>query len=97
MTEPYWQPMLVEAMNEVLWDEAVLGITVCIALLGVRGILMEPGVLAALNPWHAVQFFVRDGLGVAVLVFTRGLSSRMHRHRLKHSQTHGRDNGAIAA
>ncbi len=40
----------------------------CIALLGVRGILIEPGVLAALNPWYAVQFFVREGLsGVVVL------------------------------
>ena len=40
----------------------------CIALLGVRGILIEPGVLAALNPWFAVQFFVREGLsGIVVL------------------------------
>jgi KUP system potassium uptake protein len=51
---------------------------VCIAVLGVRGILMEPAVLAALNPWHAVQFFVRDGLGAffllaaVVLVVTGG-------------------------
>ncbi|HSE51844.1 MAG TPA: KUP/HAK/KT family potassium transporter [Gemmatimonadales bacterium] len=51
---------------------------VCIAMLGVRGILMEPAVLAALNPWHAVQFFVRDGLGAffllaaVVLVVTGG-------------------------
>ena len=51
---------------------------VCIAILGVRGILMEPAVLAALNPWHAVQFFLRDGLGAffllaaVVLVVTGG-------------------------
>jgi KUP system potassium uptake protein len=51
---------------------------VCIAALGVRGILMEPAVLAALSPWHAVQFFVRDGLGAffllaaVVLVVTGG-------------------------
>ena len=51
---------------------------VCIAVLGIRGILMEPAVLAALNPWHAVQFFLRDGLGAffllaaVVLVVTGG-------------------------
>ena len=50
----------------------------CIAVLGIRGIMMEPAVLAALNPWHAVQFFMRDGLGAffllaaVVLVVTGG-------------------------
>ncbi len=40
----------------------------CIAALGIRGILIEPAVLAALNPWYAVQFFIREGVGgVAVL------------------------------
>ncbi|HZI73467.1 MAG TPA: KUP/HAK/KT family potassium transporter, partial [Gemmatimonadales bacterium] len=33
-----------------------------IALLGVRGILMKPSVLRAINPWYAFDFFVRDGL-----------------------------------
>lgn len=47
-----------------------------IALLGLRGILMEPGVLKAVNPWYAYDFFVRDGvrgfliLGSVVLVLT---------------------------
>jgi KUP system potassium uptake protein len=51
---------------------------VCIALLGIRGILLEPGVLAALNPWYAIDFFIRDGvqgffiLGAVVLVITGG-------------------------
>ncbi len=51
---------------------------VAIALLGVRGILLEPAVLHALNPWHAVQFFGREGvaafavLGAVVLVITGG-------------------------
>ena len=50
----------------------------CIALLGVRGILREPCVLAALNPWLAIDFFIRDGLqgflilGAVVLVITGG-------------------------
>ena len=29
-----------------------------IAVLGVRQIVQQPGVLAAMNPWHALQFFV---------------------------------------
>jgi KUP system potassium uptake protein len=50
----------------------------CIAVLGIRGILMEPSVLRALNPWHAVQLFLRDGreafilLAAVVLVVTGG-------------------------
>jgi KUP system potassium uptake protein len=51
---------------------------VCIAILGVRGILMEPAVLAALWPGHAVMLFVREGwtaffvLAAVVLVVTGG-------------------------
>ena len=47
-----------------------------IAVLGVRGILMAPAVLKAVNPWYAIDFFVRDGfeafliLGSVVLVIT---------------------------
>jgi KUP system potassium uptake protein len=47
-----------------------------IAVLGVRGILMAPEVLKAVNPWYAVDFFIRDGvmafliLGSVVLVVT---------------------------
>ena len=49
-----------------------------IALLGIGGILRHPEVLVAINPWHAVEFFVRDGmrgfliLGSVVLVVTGG-------------------------
>jgi KUP system potassium uptake protein len=49
-----------------------------IALLGINGIRLHPEVLAAVNPWHAVEFFVRDGvrgfliLGAVVLVVTGG-------------------------
>jgi KUP system potassium uptake protein len=49
---------------------------VSIAILGVRGILMAPEVLKAVNPWYAVDFFIRDGLqaflilGSVVLVVT---------------------------
>jgi KUP system potassium uptake protein len=47
-----------------------------ITLLGIRGILMKPEVLKAINPWYAVDFFLRDGLdaflilGSVVLVVT---------------------------
>jgi len=50
----------------------------CIAILGVRGILLEPSVLKALNPWYAIEFFVRDTrtafllLAAVVLVVTGG-------------------------
>ncbi len=50
----------------------------CITVLGIRGILMEPAVLAAMNPWHAIQFFVHHGwfglvvLASVVLVITGG-------------------------
>jgi KUP system potassium uptake protein len=55
----------------VVWFSAI-------ALLGVAGIARHPEVLAAVNPWHAVTFFVRDGvrgfliLGAVVLVVTGG-------------------------
>jgi KUP system potassium uptake protein len=32
-----------------------------LALLGVRGILQAPQVLLAVNPWHAVRFFLENG------------------------------------
>src|SRR5690606_22164479 len=50
----------------------------CIALLGIRGIAMNPEVLHALNPWHAIAFFGREGwlgftvLAAVVLVITGG-------------------------
>jgi KUP system potassium uptake protein len=49
-----------------------------IAVLGVRSIAANPGVLAAANPWHAVEFFFDHGvagfltLGAVVLCVTGG-------------------------
>jgi KUP system potassium uptake protein len=49
-----------------------------IAVLGVRGIMSNPTVLTALNPWHAVEFFIGHpwrsfiALGAVVLVVTGG-------------------------
>lgn len=49
-----------------------------LALLGLRGIVMEPTVLAAFNPYYAVSFFVENGLtgfltlGAVFLVVTGG-------------------------
>ena len=51
---------------------------VCIALLGIRGILLEPGVLKALNPWYGVNLFLEHPkqafllLSAIVLVVTGG-------------------------
>ena len=49
-----------------------------LALLGLRGIIMEPTVLAAFNPYYAVMFFTNNGLsgfltlGAVFLVVTGG-------------------------
>jgi KUP system potassium uptake protein len=49
-----------------------------IAVLGLRSIVMHPEILAAVNPWYAVQFFVDHparsfiALGAVVLVVTGG-------------------------
>ncbi len=51
---------------------------VVISVLGVRGILREPAVLAALNPWYGIRFFLEGGwhvfpiLGSVFLVVTGG-------------------------
>ena len=51
---------------------------VTIAALGIASIIKEPSVLAAVNPWHAVQFFLANGwfgftvLGAVFLVVTGG-------------------------
>jgi KUP system potassium uptake protein len=51
---------------------------VSLALLGLGGILRHPEVLAAVNPWYAVEFFRHEGLhaflvlGAVVLVVTGG-------------------------
>ena len=39
---------------------------ISISVLGVRGILMYPGVLMAMNPWWALQFLFHHGLDSAV-------------------------------
>jgi KUP system potassium uptake protein len=49
-----------------------------LGVLGIRGILMDPTVLLALNPWYAVRFFMTNGmhgflvLGAVFLVTTGG-------------------------
>ena len=51
---------------------------ITIAILGIRGIAMHPGVLAALNPVYAIRFFIADAtagflvLGAVFLVATGG-------------------------
>lgn len=51
---------------------------IAIAALGIISIIKEPGVLAAVNPWYAVRFFVTNGwfsfvvLGAVFLVVTGG-------------------------
>ena len=51
---------------------------ICIAILGVRGILLEPSVLRAISPWYALHFFLANGvegfliLAAVVLVVTGG-------------------------
>ncbi|HEX6617712.1 MAG TPA: potassium transporter Kup [Gemmatimonadales bacterium] len=51
---------------------------VCLAVLGIGGIMREPSVLRAINPWHAVDFFIRQGfagitvLAAVILVVTGG-------------------------
>ena len=55
----------------VLWFSSI-------TLLGIRGIVMAPGVLRAVFPWYAIDFFLRDRmqgfliLGAVVLVVTGG-------------------------
>ena len=39
---------------------------ISIGVLGVRGILMHPGVLMAINPWWGLQFIFHHGVGSAV-------------------------------
>jgi KUP system potassium uptake protein len=51
---------------------------VCIAILGARGMVQDPSVLAALNPVHGITFLAHNGwhgflvLGAVVLVITGG-------------------------
>jgi KUP system potassium uptake protein len=61
-----------------LWGPITAVWFVSIALWGLLGIVREPSVLAAVNPWHAVAFFAHHGdvaflvLGAVVLVVTGG-------------------------
>jgi KUP system potassium uptake protein len=61
-----------------LFGPVVLLWFVVLAILGVRGIALEPTVLAAVDPAHAVNFFVANGwpafvvLGAVFLVVTGG-------------------------
>lgn len=49
-----------------------------LGILGISGIIQNPEVFAAFNPWHAIDFFVRNGiegivvLGAVFLVVTGG-------------------------
>ena len=51
---------------------------ICIAVLGLKGIFLNPGVLAAFNPWYGLQFLLNHGwesaitLGGVCLVITGG-------------------------
>ncbi|HSB55656.1 MAG TPA: KUP/HAK/KT family potassium transporter, partial [Gemmatimonadales bacterium] len=62
----------------VIFGPIMIAWFLCISLLGLRGIVQEPTVLLALNPWYALDFFMRDGLqgflilGAVVLVITGG-------------------------
>jgi KUP system potassium uptake protein len=62
----------------VLFGPVMLVWFASLALLGIRGILMHPGVLAAVSPIHAVHFFSTNGfaaflvLGAVFLVVTGG-------------------------
>ncbi|QHL91885.1 potassium transporter Kup [Sphingomonas changnyeongensis] len=59
-----------------LFGPIMLAYFVAIAALGIVQIVKAPGILAALNPWHAVQFFLVDqwlaflALGSVVLAVT---------------------------
>ena len=51
---------------------------VIVGVLGVRGVMLDPAILGAANPWHAVRFFAHHGvfgllvLGGVFLVATGG-------------------------
>jgi KUP system potassium uptake protein len=62
----------------VVFGPVVILWFLCIAGLGILGIVREPSVLRAINPFYAVDFLIRDGvqgfliLGAVVLVITGG-------------------------
>ena len=67
-----------EAIGQV-FGPVMLVWFVAIGALGITGILHAPGVLLALNPWHAISYLVRAGpaisfavLGAAFLAVTGG-------------------------
>src|SRR6185295_4570802 len=51
-----------------LFGPIVLVWFVTIAVLGLAGIVRQPAILAALNPWHAVSFLVQGPAGVSFTV-----------------------------
>jgi KUP system potassium uptake protein len=62
----------------VIFGPVVMIWFMTLAVLGIRQIVREPGVLASVNPWLAVQFFTHNGwrgflvLGSVFLVVTGG-------------------------
>lgn len=79
--EPYVVPLAVVIISLLFWVQkrGTAGVGklfgpvtslwfICIAGLGILGIVHNPEVLAAVNPMHAVWFFAREGfLGVVIL------------------------------
>ncbi len=62
----------------IVFGPVMIGWFTVLAVLGIRGILLHPSVLWSLNPWHAVNFFIHNGvhgflvLGAVFLVATGG-------------------------
>ncbi len=62
----------------VIFGPVVLVWFITLALLGIRQIVQEPGVLASVNPWFGIRFFIENGwrgflvLGSVFLVVTGG-------------------------
>lgn len=89
--EPWIVPIAALILTALFWAQkrgtagigAVFGPVMlvwftCISVLGIRGILLDPSILGAVNPFHAVRFMIEDGmtgfliLGAVVLVVTGG-------------------------
>ena len=61
-----------------MFGRVTLAWFIVLAGLGIKGIILSPGVLAAVNPWHGLHFFLANGwqafavLGAVFLVVTGG-------------------------
>jgi KUP system potassium uptake protein len=61
-----------------MFGPVMMGWFSVLAVLGIISIIKHPGVLAALNPWYAIAFFIHNGLigflviGAVVLAVTGG-------------------------